>query len=55
MEGHRGILEYGETCIRLSGGSIVLNIQGQGLELTGMTPPRARVSGAIHKLCFERA
>ena len=55
VEGHRGILEYGETCIRLSGGSIVLNIQGQGLELTGMTPTRARVSGAIKKLCFERA
>ena len=55
VEGHRGLLEYGETCIRLSGGSIVLNIQGQGLELTGMTPTRARVSGAIKKLCFERA
>ena len=55
VEGHRGILEYGETYIRLSGGSIVLNIQGQGLELTGMTPTRARVSGAIKKLCFERA
>ena len=40
VEGHRGILEYGETCIRLSGGSIVLNIQGQGLELTGMTPDK---------------
>lgn len=55
VEGHRGILEYGETCIRLSGGSIVLNIQGQGLELTGMTPTRARVSGTIKRLSFERA
>ena len=44
-----------EVSIALLEGSIVLNIQGQGLELTGMTPTRARVSGAIKKLCFERA
>ena len=54
VEGHRGILEYGETCIRLSGGSMVLVIQGEGLELTGMTPTRARVSGTIKRLVFER-
>ena len=54
VEGHRGILEYGETRIRLSGGSFVLVIEGRGLKLSGMTPSRAEISGAIQRMTFER-
>ncbi|MBQ6000332.1 MAG: sporulation protein [Clostridia bacterium] len=54
VEGHRGILEYGETRVRLSGGSFVLVIEGRGLKLSGMTPTKAGISGSIQKLVFER-
>ena len=37
MEGHRGILAYGPEEIHISGGKLVVQVRGRGLELRAMT------------------
>ena len=53
VDGHRGILEYSDSRIRLSGGRLIIVITGQELELTGMTAERARVAGEIQSIHFD--
>ncbi|HCO62869.1 MAG TPA: sporulation protein [Clostridiales bacterium] len=47
MEGHRGILSYGEEEIHISAGALVVRVRGAGLELRAMTPTELRVTGKI--------
>lgn len=47
MENHRGILAYGPDEIHISGGKLVVQIKGIGLELRAMTPTELLITGEI--------
>ena len=47
MENHRGILAYGSQEIHVSGGSFVVKIVGEGLELRAMTGLELLITGHI--------
>lgn len=47
MEGHRGILAYGPEEIHISGGKLVVQVRGRGLELRAMTPTELLITGEI--------
>ena len=47
MENHRGILAYGSQEIHVSGGSVVVKIVGEGLELRAMTGLELLITGHI--------
>lgn len=53
VEGHRGILEYRQQLIRLSGGSLVIVVAGEELSLSAISTSGARVTGRIDKIMFE--
>ncbi|NLT58473.1 MAG: sporulation protein [Clostridiales bacterium] len=53
VEGHRGILEYSDTVVRMSGGALVIVVAGSGLELLDMTASSARVVGRIVRISLE--
>ena len=48
MEQHRGILAYGPDEIHISGGKLVVQVRGAGLELRAMTPTELLITGEIH-------
>lgn len=50
MENHKGILAYGTEEIHVSGGSFVVKITGEGLELRAMTGLELVVTGRIHQV-----
>lgn len=47
MEQHRGILAYGPEEIHISGGTLVVQVRGTGLELRAMTPAELLITGEI--------
>lgn len=47
VDGCRSILEYSDSCIRLSGGKLILRFTGSGLELRAFREGSAIVSGRI--------
>ncbi len=47
MEGHKGILAYGPEEIHISGGALVVQVRGAGLELRAMTPSELLIAGEI--------
>lgn len=47
IENHRGILAYGTEEIHVSGGALVIQITGQGLELRAMTGLELLITGRI--------
>jgi len=47
MEQHRGILAYGPEEIHISGGKLVVQVRGQGLELRAMNPTELLITGKI--------
>jgi len=47
MEGHRGILAYGPEEIHISGGRLVVQVRGRGLELRAMNPEELLITGEI--------
>ena len=47
MEQHRGILAYGPDEIHISGGKLVVQVRGVGLELRAMTPTELLITGKI--------
>lgn len=53
MEGHRGILSYGEEEIHISGGRLVVCVRGSGLELRSMNANTLCISGDISGLTLE--
>lgn len=50
MENHKGILAYGSEEIHVSGGSFVVKIMGQGLELRAMTGLELLITGQIRQI-----
>lgn len=50
MENHKGILAYGSEEIHVSGGSFVVRIMGQGLELRAMTGLELLITGQIRQI-----
>lgn len=53
MEGHRGILSYGEEEIHISGGKIVVCLRGKSLELRAMNANSLCITGLISGLELE--
>ena len=47
LENHRGILAYGPEEIHISGGKLVVQVRGRGLELRAMTPTELLITGEI--------
>ena len=45
MENHQGILEYGDSGVVLHGGSVMVRVLGENLELTAMTASELRLKG----------
>ena len=43
----RGIIEYSDTCIRLSAQGLILKFTGTGLEIRAFTDSEAIVAGTI--------
>lgn len=53
MEGHRGILSYGDREILISGGRLVVRLRGEELELRSMNANTMCISGRIAGLELE--
>lgn len=47
VDGCRGIIEYSDSCIRLSAQGLILRFTGTGLEIRAFTENEAIVSGTI--------
>ena len=47
MENHRGIISYSNQEIAVSGGGVILRVQGEGLTLVSMTGNALRIQGDI--------
>ena len=47
VDGCRGIIEYSDTCIRLSAQGLILKFTGTGLEIRAFTDSEAIVAGTI--------
>ena len=50
MENHKGILAYGTQEIHVSGGSFVVKITGESLELRAMTGLELLITGKIRQI-----
>ena len=55
MEHHKGILAYGEQEIHISGGSYVVKVSGEHLELRAMTGFDLLITGEISCVEIGRA
>ncbi|MCB6366224.1 YabP/YqfC family sporulation protein [Intestinibacillus massiliensis] len=50
VENHKGILEYGDTLMRINCGHMVVKIVGDGLELRALSLSELAVTGKILSL-----
>ena len=50
VENHKGILAYGDREIHISGGSYVVKVTGEGLELRAMTGMELLITGRIDSI-----
>lgn len=50
MERHRGVLAYSTEAVEISGGDMVVRIEGQELQLLAMTEAELRLGGRIEKV-----
>lgn len=53
MENHRGILAYGTYEIHISGGSYIVKVQGNNLNLRTMTGVELLITGDISGISLE--
>ncbi len=53
IERHRGIIEYGEECIRVAAKDYTIRILGQRMHLSAMDRSSIRIRGRIHSVCYE--
>ncbi|HWP80545.1 MAG TPA: YabP/YqfC family sporulation protein [Candidatus Acidoferrum sp.] len=53
IDGHRGVLDYSDTFIRILAGSIMLEVSGERLDLGGVTPSAAVIRGEITRIEFK--
>lgn len=54
LEGHDGILSYGDAQIDISVGGAAVRVRGEGLELRSMTGRDVRIRGRIDAVEFIR-
>lgn len=59
MARHKGVLSYSTELVEINGGSLVVRLTGQKLQLLAMTDEELRLGGVIEKvelvsLCTER-
>lgn len=54
LEGHEGLLAYGDTLIDVSVGGMVLRVTGAGLTLRSMTERELCIAGCIDGIEFLR-
>lgn len=54
LEGHEGLLAYGDTLIDVSVGGMVLRVTGAGLTLRSMTERELCIAGRIDGIEFLR-
>lgn len=47
MDKHRGVLSYSTERIDIGGGSVIVRIQGSGLQIVAMTDDELRITGRI--------
>ncbi len=52
IEGHRGILEYDDTVVRLSAGSFIIRIVGTSLSILSLSPDAVTVAGFVFSVEF---
>ena len=50
MEQHRGVLAYSAEAVDINAGTVVVRVQGEGLELVVMTDEELRINGVIRQL-----
>ena len=50
MDSHQGILSYSRETIDINGGSLVVRVSGEELELVAMTGCELRIRGQIRKV-----
>lgn len=50
MDGHRGVLSYSTTDVDVSGGSVVVRLHGENLQLLVMTENELRITGTIRSI-----
>lgn len=53
IENHKGILEYGDDCIRVSTSGSNIRIEGDSLFVSAMNPREIRLGGKISRVVFE--
>ena len=50
VENHKGILSYGQEEIHISGGTCLIKVSGQGLELRAMTGLELLITGKVSQI-----
>ena len=50
VENHKGILAYGREEIHISGGTCLIKVSGQGLELRAMTGLELLITGKVSQI-----
>jgi sporulation protein YqfC len=53
VECHKGILEYDGSLISINGGSMIITIRGEGLDIISMSAEEILVKGFIAGIDFE--
>jgi len=53
VENHRGIIDYSDTDIVLSGGRTVIRISGRGLQLRSMSTSELLITGSVLNVAYE--
>ena len=47
VDGHKGILDYNDKFVRILAGNILLEVSGEKLDISGVTPDTAVIRGII--------
>ena len=50
IDRHRGVLAYSAEAVAINAGTVVVRVQGEGLELVVMTDEELRINGVIRQL-----
>ena len=50
MDRHQGVISYSDSVVDIAGGSVVVRLFGQGLEILVMTDDELRIEGHIDRV-----
>ena len=50
IDRHRGVLSYSTEAVDINAGTVVVRVQGEGLELAVMTDEELRINGVIRRV-----